>query len=119
MVTVELGIVIFPSITPSTNRSSVPVTSPLILIPWLMQAGAFAETVCAAPKTVPCFPGPVVFTELEGALGDACGLPSSLRHMGTPQTSFSDFQSRLSWAGLGPRLRISYILQRLGDVKCK
>src|SRR5258708_28297573 len=30
----------FPSTTPSTKRSSLPVTSPLILIPWLMHAAA-------------------------------------------------------------------------------
>src|SRR6266851_905799 len=33
----------FPSTRPSTNRSSLPVTSPLILIPWLMQAAARGE----------------------------------------------------------------------------
>ena len=29
---------------PSMNKSSFPVTSPLILIPWLMHAAAFVET---------------------------------------------------------------------------
>src|SRR5213079_2778306 len=38
----------FPSIMPSTKRSSLPVTSPLILIPWLMQAAARSE-VGSAP----------------------------------------------------------------------
>src|SRR6266851_4718059 len=38
----------FPSTTPSTNRSSLPVTSPLILIPWLMHAAACDE-VGSAP----------------------------------------------------------------------
>src|SRR6266704_5234247 len=33
----------FPSTTPSTKRSSLPVTSPLILIPWLMHAAARDE----------------------------------------------------------------------------
>src|SRR5258707_2153376 len=33
----------FPSTTPSTKRSSLPVTSPLILIPWLMHAAAGDE----------------------------------------------------------------------------
>src|SRR6266849_7765142 len=40
----------FPSTTPSTNRSSLPITSPLILIPWLMQAAARGE-VASAPDT--------------------------------------------------------------------
>src|SRR6266581_9677258 len=33
----------FPSTIPSTKRSSLPVTSPLILIPWLMHAAARDE----------------------------------------------------------------------------
>src|SRR5258708_1750403 len=33
----------FPSTTPSTKRSSLPITSPLILIPWLMHAAARDE----------------------------------------------------------------------------
>src|SRR5258706_12339653 len=33
----------FPSTTPSTKRSSLPVTSPLILIPWLIHADARDE----------------------------------------------------------------------------
>src|SRR5216683_4183629 len=38
----------FPSTTPSTKRSSLPVTSPLILIPWLMHAAA-RDGVGSAP----------------------------------------------------------------------
>src|SRR5215470_1678870 len=34
----------FPSMLPSMNKSSLPVTSPLILIPWLMHAAALEET---------------------------------------------------------------------------
>src|SRR4029077_5295279 len=33
----------FPSTVPSTKRSSLPVTSPLIFIPWLMHAAARDE----------------------------------------------------------------------------
>jgi len=40
----------FPSTTPSTKRSSLPVTSPLILIPWLMHA-ATRDEVGSAPET--------------------------------------------------------------------
>src|SRR5882762_12013040 len=39
----------FPSTMPSTKRSSLPVTSPLILIPWLMHAATRGE-VGSAPN---------------------------------------------------------------------
>src|SRR5437667_11103260 len=52
----------FPSTTPSTKRSSLPVTSPLILIPWLMHAAARDE-IAGVPESV----GPVT-----GALLDGC-----------------------------------------------
>src|SRR5258708_12115900 len=38
----------FPSTMPSTKRSSLPITSPLILIPWLMHAAAREEVGGAA-----------------------------------------------------------------------
>src|SRR5437879_12420979 len=34
----------FPSTKPSTNKSSLPVTSPLIRIPWLIHAAERVET---------------------------------------------------------------------------
>jgi hypothetical protein len=40
----------FPSTIPSTKRSSLPVTSPLILIPWLMHAAARGEVEGATEK---------------------------------------------------------------------
>jgi hypothetical protein len=83
-VNVEFVKVIFPSTFPSTNKSSVPVTSPFILMPWLTQAGAFGDTVCVLIGLVPALPELVEFVALGETSGDACGFPSSLRHMGTP-----------------------------------
>src|SRR5260370_2185866 len=76
----------FPSTTPSTKRSSLPVTSPLILIPWLMHAatrdelgvGLEIEGVLAVPglNKVPEFTGALEFPATPSAF------PSSVFHIG-------------------------------------
>src|SRR5208282_3759646 len=92
MVTVEFGMVILPSTSPSTKRSSVPVTSPLILMPWLTQAGIFPELGIEEGAPDADFPGIVEVRGLDDCSGDACGFPSSLRHMGTPRVIYQIFR---------------------------
>jgi len=57
---------------PSTKRSSLPVTSPLILIPWLMHAAARDE-VGTAPDTEGMLE--VVGLEEVAEIAGAAGLP--------------------------------------------
>ena len=81
--------VTFPSTFPSMNRSSLPVISPLIRMPWLKHATAFEEVgtlvdglELAGPEAgvgVVEFTGPV-----EISFG-FCGRPSSFRHIRTPR----------------------------------
>src|SRR5258708_5021714 len=76
----------FPSTTPSTKRSSLPVSSPLIFIPWLMHAAA-REDVGSAPDGVGALAG-AGLNELAGVgaagrlLGTTSGLASSFFHIG-------------------------------------
>src|SRR5438093_3328683 len=69
----------FPSTMPSTKRSSLPVTSPLILIPWLMHAAARGE-VGSAPE---------VEVVVEAVLDSVAGLAETAE---MPETS-SGFES--------------------------
>src|SRR6266704_1468616 len=64
----------FPSTMPSTKRSSLPVTSPLILIPWLMHAAARDE-VGTAPDTEGMLE--VVGLEEVAEIAGAAGLPET------------------------------------------
>src|SRR5216683_835192 len=77
----------FPSTVPSTNRSSLPVISPLILIPWAMHAEARGDTGSAEDNTEP-EAGPLLglgcgtlAAEGTGAGGTPCGFTSSFLHM--------------------------------------
>src|SRR5260370_34381509 len=87
-VSTALRNVTFPSTFPSMNRSSLPVISPLIRMPWLKHATAFGEV--GAPDI--CFE--LAGAEVEGVLAvigllefslEFCGRPSSFRHIGTPR----------------------------------
>src|SRR5271163_2144336 len=107
MVNVPLERFSFPSTCPSTYKSSLPVTSPLIFIPWLIDAlerAALVDGVLAAG----CVFIFGVATELAigvtpaGATGAGVasaapgGLESSLRHIETPQARvFLQVASRL------------------------
>src|SRR5713101_8319433 len=77
----------FPSTVPSTNRSSLPVISPLILIPWAMHAEARGETgsddgvtavEAGALLALGC--GKLAAART-GAGGTPCGFASSFLHM--------------------------------------
>src|SRR6266568_9624894 len=68
---------IFPSNSPSRQRSPRPEISPLILRPWLTHAGAFGETEGAA-SAGRCGEG----TEEGVVSGEGCGLfASALGHI--------------------------------------
>src|SRR5260370_21298326 len=75
----------FPSTTPSTNRSSLPVTSPLILIPWLMQAatrGEFASAPdCEGVMAVALLDEVAEFAGIVGLPETSSGFESSFFHM--------------------------------------
>src|SRR5258706_15672187 len=66
----------FPSTTPSTKRSSLPVTSPLILIPWLIHAAA-GDALASPPDSGGVLAGtpPGGKGEIEGR-GGAAPTPS-------------------------------------------
>src|SRR3977135_2559998 len=75
----------FPSTTPSTKRSSLPVTSPLILIPWLMHA-AVRDEVGNAPDsddvlTVAGVGKVAEFTGVAEVLETPSGFASSFFHI--------------------------------------
>src|SRR5258706_2409293 len=92
-VTVPLPISSFPSTVPSTNRSSFPVISPLILIPWAMHAAARSETGSEEDAAEEEGATEDVAGELlglgcgklaaagAGACGAPCGFTSSFLHM--------------------------------------
>src|SRR5208283_644473 len=101
-VTTELLSVIFPSTFPSMNRSSVPVNSPLILIPWLTQPIAF-EAFCVPPNAsfwlFVIGPTPSVGFEglAEFSEGDCA---SSFRHIEYTSRSLLLFKvALLGWSG--------------------
>ena len=76
----------FPSTTPSTNRSSLPVSSPLIFIPWLMHAAA-RDDVGSAPDSEGALAGTGLNELAElGAVGRLLGttsdFASSFFHIG-------------------------------------
>src|SRR6266849_7557036 len=76
----------FPSTRPSTNRSSLPVTSPLILIPWLMQAAARGEIGRALEVGLVLAGEPLVvaagFAEVVEFSATPWGFESSFFHIG-------------------------------------
>ncbi len=93
----------FPSTWPSTKRSSLPVTSPFILIPWLMHAAALEETGTAFGVSrmgdefeLGMLGAPAGTVEISGT---PCGFPSSFFHILTPRHRKLDFRSRRSSAG--------------------
>src|SRR5260370_11028502 len=97
----------FPSTIPSTKRSSLPVTSPLILIPWLMHAAARGE-VGGAPENAGALAGAL----LDGNAGlegtglfpeTPSGLESSFFHIIHLDIENWIFEAA-SPAGLGLRL---------------
>src|SRR5258708_39284410 len=69
----------FPSTTPSTKRSSLPVTSPLILIPWLMHAAA-GDKLGSPPDGEGVLAGGLLdeMAEISGGAG-VPGTPSSFQ----------------------------------------
>src|SRR5450432_657347 len=85
MVKLPLARLSLPSTNPSTKRSSLPVTSPLIRIPWLMEAVAPDET--GARTGVTCgglagaLPNVGALTGELGLSGVPCGFASSFFHM--------------------------------------
>src|SRR5262249_13001039 len=96
-----------PSTMPSTKRSSLPVTSPLILIPWLMQAeareetgtGAFAEYGCADAAVVA-----VEFTGVVGISGTDLLFESSYFHVLAPRHRIWIFEAAFRRTGGEPRI---------------
>src|SRR4029077_8834288 len=95
----------FPSTSPSTKRSSLPVTSPLIRMPWLMHAAAREETGSALELR-----GVLVGVALDGfgELAESkelseipCGLASSFFHIKHLDIEKLDFRSRISQGWLG------------------
>jgi hypothetical protein len=94
----------FPSTTPSTNRSSLPVTSPLILIPWLMHAAARDE-VGSAPDCEGVIAGTALDEVAEFAGG--AGLPETpsgfessffhIRHLDIENWIFEAAYRRAGW----------------------
>src|SRR5229473_6387529 len=72
----------FPSTIPSTKRSSLPVTSPLILIPWLMHAAARDELGGALETGgVLAVAEPDKVAELTGVAETPSGFASSFFHI--------------------------------------
>src|SRR6266404_373719 len=72
-----------PSSTPSTNKSSLPVTSPFIFIPWLMHAATREETDVLAVVTGFAafeFPAGAAPAEVVGTSETPCGFASSFFH---------------------------------------
>ncbi len=98
----------FPSTTPSTKRSSLPITSPLILIPWLMHAAARDE-VGSAPDSEGALARTVLDEVAEftgGATGGAAlpeipsGFESSffhIRHLAIENWIFEAAHRRAGW----------------------
>src|SRR5258707_7215252 len=70
----------FPSTTPSRKRSSLPVTSPLILIPWLMHAAA-GDELGSPPDSEGVLAG-ALLGELAEITGGA-GVPENPSRFGT------------------------------------
>src|SRR6266852_6714174 len=94
----------FPSTTPSTNRSSLPVTSPLILIPWLMHAAAREEVGSATDSVgVPAVAVLDGVAELAGVAGlpeTPSGFASSffhIRHLDIENWIFEAASRRAGW----------------------
>src|ERR1700682_2902994 len=94
----------FPSTTPSTKRSSLPVTSPLILIPWLMHA-AVRDEFESAPDSegVLAVAGPDEVAEFTGGAelpGTPSGFKSSffhIRHLDIENWIFEVAHRRAGW----------------------
>src|SRR5258706_5717594 len=71
----------FPSTTPSTKRSSLPVTSPLIRIPWLMHAATRDELAGALEtRGVLAVAEPDTVAEVTGDAQTPSRFASSLFH---------------------------------------
>src|SRR5450631_755937 len=116
-----LASVSLPSIGPSIKRSSLPVTSPLMRIPWLMQAAARAETGGAEASRLLEAEVPAEVSGgapgLEKFSGVPCGFTSSFFHIWDTSTKDLLFEvafRRLCWA---PRLGMAKIVQGLASVK--
>src|SRR6266850_7152676 len=98
----------FPSTRPTTNKSSLPVTSPLIRIPWLMHAAARDETGSAPElKGAPAGVAACTFKGTAGAVMlsvVACGFASSFFHMKHLDVENLIFEAAYRRAGWEPRL---------------
>src|SRR5882724_6368715 len=98
----------FPSTKPSTNKSSLPVTSPLIRIPWLMQAGVRDETGSALElREVLAGAAAGAFEVTAGAAAFSvapCGFASSFFHMKHLDIENLIFEAAYRRAGWEPRL---------------
>src|SRR6266403_3150416 len=70
----------FPSRFPSMNKSSFPVTSPLIFIPWLMHAVAREETGAFAAAFELEFPAGAAPAGVVEISETPCGFASSFFH---------------------------------------
>src|SRR5437660_7096926 len=94
----------FPSTTPSTKRSSLPMTSPLILIPWLMHAaardgiGSATDTegalVRAVLGEVAEFAGAAVLPEIPSGFGSSF---FHIRHLDIENRIFEAAHRRAGW----------------------
>src|SRR5437867_2508754 len=96
----------FPSTMPSTKRSSLPVTSPLIRIPWLIQAAARDEVAreLEGVLAVAGLDEAAEFTGVAELPVTPSGFASSFFHIFTPRHRKLDFRSRLSQGWLELRL---------------
>src|SRR3981189_964187 len=93
-----------PSRFPSMNKSSLPVISPLIFIPWLMHAVARAETGAFAGVFALEF---ATGAELAGVVENPvppCGFESSFFHTGHLDALFWFFEVAFEIGWRGTRL---------------
>src|SRR5215469_3415710 len=91
----------FPSTNPSTKRSSVPVTSPLILMPCPMLAAARGESERELEESkLGDLPNAEAAAELSATAGDFASSFFHIRHLDVENGTFEVAHRR---AGLGSR----------------
>src|SRR6266404_1698258 len=89
----------FPSRFPSMNKSSFPVTSPLIFIPWLMHAVAREETGAFAAAFELEFPAGAAPAGVVEISVTPCGFASSFFHTRHLDSNFWFFEVAFESAG--------------------